>query len=132
MLRSFFNGLARRMRYAQIVRNRRNAALDAAFHASLPRPGVETRLAPHDSDGQAGVIQVNARAEGSVIRTITKGGHTVHLESVGADGRIYGSKSGLMPITWWHADGRHNAFRDLDLHSADVPVIKELLANRPE
>jgi hypothetical protein len=38
-----------------------------------------------------------------------------HLSTVGTDGRIYGSVANGFTHTWWHLDGRHNTFPDLNL-----------------
>jgi hypothetical protein len=64
----------------------------------------------------------------SSVVAISVGGETVHLETVGTDGRIYGSKPGFLTNTWWHADGRHNLYPSLSLRQSSLEAIKKQLS----
>lgn len=42
-------------------------------------------------------------------------GGTAVVSSHGPDDKLHGHVPGQLTSTWWHKDGRHNTFRDLDL-----------------
>jgi len=50
-------------------------------------------------------------------RQKTAGNHDAIVTSVGADGRLHGHVPGHFTATWWHADGRHNLYRNFDLRA---------------
>lgn len=60
------------------------------------------------------------------MKAITAGGNEVNLVCIGLSGRIYGDCPGFLTHTWWHADGTHNTFPDMNLSSK---WVKEFYAS---
>ena len=55
----------------------------------------------------------------------TVGGLHAVLTAWGTDNRLRGRVPGHMTSCWWHSDGRHALYRDLDLRPQDVQRFKE-------
>jgi hypothetical protein len=64
-------------------------------HQHSEAPGAHTQFQPGDYE--------------------TSGKHQARIDSIGPDSRLWGQVPEQFTSTWWHPDGKHNTFRDLDL-----------------